>query len=405
MNVTVDHNLAEWTVGLRRWFHRHPELGMKEVETRRKVMATLAELGIEHRAAAGTGVIATVRGKAERPMIALRADMDALCITEARTELNRDYRSQNEGVMHACGHDAHVAMLLGAARWLQENRAELPGSVRLLFQPSEEDPPGGAVGIIADGGLDGVDAVLGLHVLGTVQEGELRFRPGPFMAHTRRFDLRITGKAGHHMCPQDNIDPLTLTARFVTQVQSDIRASLAPDEVYVLGFGSVNGGSQFNQTPATCTLSGSYRTFSKDAADRIEAVMRRLVAGLAEEFRLEGAPGLPRFDLEVELGYPVLVNDPAFTARAEQVLRERFPKVDAEVRVNLGGEDFACYLERVPGLFAFIGCADPARGIVHINHSEMFDVSEPVLGTGIEVLLTVALDFLADPAAYRPARG
>jgi amidohydrolase len=401
VNLKVDDELLGWVIELRRWFHRHPELGTEEIETQRKVMATLAELGIDHRAAAGTGVIATVRGRSERPMLALRADMDALRITEARTELNREYRSENEGVMHACGHDAHMAMLLGAARRLQEERAGLPGSVRLLFQPSEEDPPGGAVGIIADGGLENVDAALGLHVIGTVPEGELRFRPGPFMAHTRRFDLGITGKAGHHMCPQDNIDPLMLAARFVTQVQADIRAALAPDEVYVLGFGSVNGGSQFNQTPATCRLSGSYRTFSKEAADRVEAVMRRLLAGLAEEFRLEDAPGLPCFDLEVELGYPVLVNDPAFTARAAQVLRARFPKVDADVKVNLGGEDFACYLERVPGLFAFIGCADPARGIVHINHSEMFDISEPVLGTGVEVLLTVTNDFLADPVVYR----
>ncbi|MFO7650001.1 MAG: amidohydrolase, partial [bacterium] len=198
MNVTVDNNLVEWVIGLRRWFHQHPELGMKEVETQRKVMAMLAELGIEHRPAAGTGVIATVQGSSERPMIALRADMDALRVTEARTALNRDYRSQNEGVMHACGHDAHMAMLLGAARWLQEHRAELPGSVRLLFQPSEEDPPGGAVPLVADGGLDGVDAVLGLHVLGDAPSGELRFRPGPFMAQTRRFDLTVQGKAGHH---------------------------------------------------------------------------------------------------------------------------------------------------------------------------------------------------------------
>ncbi|MFO7650641.1 MAG: amidohydrolase [bacterium] len=402
MNVTVDNNLVEWVIGLRRWFHQHPELGMQERETQQKVLAALAELGIEHRPAAGTGVIATVRGNSERPMIALRADMDALRVTEARTELNRDYRSQNEGVMHACGHDAHMAMLLGAARWLQQHRAKLPGSVRLLFQPSEEDPPGGAVPLVADGGLDGADAVLGLHVLGDAPSGELRFRPGPFMAQTRRFDLTVQGKAGHHMCPQDNIDPVAFAARFITLVQSDIRSALSPDEVYVLGFGAISGGSQFNQTPATCALNGSFRAFSFEAAERIETAMRRLLAGLVEEFRIDGVADLPRFELEVERGYPALVNNPAFTARAAAVLRKRFPRVVDDARQNLGGEDFAYYLERVPGLFAFIGCADPGRGIVHINHSELFDINEPVLGTGVDVMLTIALDFLSDPAAYRP---
>ncbi|MBM3314513.1 amidohydrolase, partial [candidate division WOR-3 bacterium] len=358
----------------------------------------LAGLGIEHHRAAGTGVIATVGGARPGACIALRCDMDALRIAEPETTLNRDYRSQRDGLMHACGHDGHMAIVLGAARWLQEHRDHFAGSVRLIFQPAEESPPGGAHLVVRDGGLDGVRAIVGLHLLGTSPLGLFTYRPGPFMAHTRSFRVRVIGRPGHHMCPQDNVDPILIAGQFTAVLQGNIRQALAPDETWVLGFGSIHGGSQFNQTPDAVEVIGSFRAFSPAAADRIELVMRQTLEGLMAAFRLSAEE--PRFELEFVRGYPVLRNHPAFTARLTTVLRGAGLAVEPDAPANLGGEDFALYLEHVPGVFAFLGAANPARGISHINHSNLFDIDEAALTLGARALATIALDFLADPAPY-----
>jgi amidohydrolase len=415
-----DDNFRSWVVGLRRWFHQHPEPSFEERKTQEKVEEVLNGLGIENRPAGKTGVIANVYGNGKGPCIALRTDMDALRICEAQTELNREYRSQNDGVMHACGHDGHLAMVLGAARWLQEHRDSLAGHVRLIFQPAEEVPPGGAGSMIADGCLDGVDAIIAVHVFGNMPLGRIGFRPGPFMASSRTFKLTIKGKPGHHMCPQDNIDPIQIAARFISTVQNDIRLRLNPNARYVLGFGEVHSGMQHNQTPAEARVVGTFRAYDVRDSETIATAFRANLDGLMRTFARENgdctaansmgcseglspfsrSPWVPSYILDAEPAYPPLVNNPAFTKRAAEVLKQSFRDVDDDMEPNLGAEDFACYLQKVPGLFMFLGGGNPGRGITAMNHSDRFDMDEAVLPVGVAALLTVASDFLQNPGPY-----
>ncbi len=400
-DITLTPELVEWVISLRRWFHRHPEPSGEEHATQAKVIETLDELGIENRAAARTGVIATIFGGKPGKTIALRADMDALRIAEPETRLNPDYRSQNDGMMHACGHDGHMAMVLGAARRLQEHRDRFSGSVRLLFQPCEEAPPGGATAVIRDGGLDGVDAVVGIHLFGDTDSGVIRYRSGPFMASPYIFRLRVTGRSGHHLHPDRCIDPIAIAARFVAQVPDEVRSKLSADDRYVLGFGTFNGGTQFNQTPDEAVVTGSFRAFSRRVADTIERTMRDRLDALVKEFASPDIPDLPRYELEIPPGYPVLVNDPAFTARATVVLKQRFPMVVDETDRNFGAEDFAEYLVRVPGMFLFLGARNPDKGIDAVNHSSRFDIDEDVLAIGVNVFVSLAVDYLENSEQYR----
>ena len=397
---TLTPELEKWVVELRRWFHRHPEPSGEERRTQRKVIETLEELGIENRAAGRTGVFGTVRGAQEGPCIALRSDMDALRIAEAETELNRDYRSETEGVSHACGHDGHMAMLLGAARWLQEHRDTLAGSVRLIFQPAEEAPPGGATAMIADGCLDGVDAALGIHLVGHLDSGLIAFRPGPFMASPYTWTLTVRGKSGHHMDPKLCIDALAFGARFVAEAPAAVRDALPDDARYVFGFGTFHSGRQYNQTPDEAVVQGSFRVFEPAHAEAVLVAMDATLERLKREFGRDTIPGLPTFRVEIPDGYPVLKNDPAFTTRAAEVLGRHFDRVDAESEASLGAEDFAEYIKRVPGLFAFLGVKNPAKGIDFVNHSDRFDIDEEMLGCGVRMHLAIASDFIANPAPW-----
>jgi amidohydrolase len=395
-----DLDFLSWLVNLRRRFHRHPEPSFEEHGTQRMLMEVLNSIGVENHRIAKTGVLGSINGRESGRTIALRADMDALRIREPETELNHDYRSQNEGVMHACGHDGHMAILLGVAKLLNERRAELPGAVRLVFQPAEEIPPGGARDVIADGGLREVDAVLGLHLRGDLPVGRIAFRPGPMFAMGRMFELAVKGKPGHHMCPQDCVDPVQIVARFVSTIHSDIKQKLAPGDRYALGFGSIRGGAQFNQTPDAVTLTGTYRAFESRVASVIDATIGASLDSLTRLFAVAGATGTASYEMNVQEGYPALVNDPRFCRRAAEVLRQRFSDVDDGIAANFGSEDFARYLEVVPGMFSFLGAGNSARGIDAVNHSDRFDIDESVLTTGVELLVSLTTDFLTDPSRY-----
>ena len=413
--IELDAGSVTWVTDLRRWFHQHPEPSFEEHNTQDKVVEILSGLGVEHRRAGETGVIANIHGNGTGRTIALRSDMDALRIQEAETELNGEYRSQNAGVMHACGHDGHMAMLLGTARWLQEHWDKLEGNVRLIFQPAEEVPPGGANPMIADGCLDEVDAVIAVHIFGNMPLSRIGFRPGPFMASSRTFKVTIKGKPGHHMCPQDNVDPIQIAARFISTIQTDIRQRLNPNARYVLGFGEVHSGMQHNQTPAEAKVVGTFRTYDLRDSETIATTIKANLDDLMQTFgrengdspskqRIESAavqsPFSPSYVLDAEPAYPPLINDPAFTRRAAEVLKASFPDVDDDMEPNLGAEDFACYLQKVPGLFMFLGGGNPERGIMAMNHSDRFDMDEAVLPTGIKALLTLTTDFLSNPAPY-----
>jgi len=394
--------LEAWIIRLRREFHQYPELSFEEYETQKKILKILGELGIEARKIADTGVLASIRGTLPGPCIALRSDMDGLQVQEESTERNRDYISRNNGVMHACGHDGHMAMLFGAARLFQENR-DFPGEVRLIFQPAEEIPPGGSERVIADGGLEGVDAVMGMHVFTNHESGSVGFRPGPFMASTNRFEVILKGKGGHISKPESCIDPVRMAVDFINSLHSALEKQLEPDK-YVLGVGRIQGGAQFNRIPDSVGILGSYRTFDRENTDIIDRTIKECLDSVVEKYIKSGEEfsGYPDYDLDILHGYPVLVNNPVFTAAVHSKLQESFPELTIypEIEKTFAAEDFASYLQRVPGIFISVGTRNPKKRIVEINHSCTFDIDEDILIIGTEIFYTISLDFLKSPEKY-----
>lgn len=362
-------------------------------------MSVLHELGIGCRSIALTGVLAEIRGNKPGPCIAIRSDTDALAACESSTEHNKDYISQNPGIMHACGHDGHMAIVLGVARRIREQHNDLCGTVKFIFQPAEEVPPGGAVRVIEDGGLDGVDAIIGIHIFGDVDAGHINIRPGPFMAGSNRFTVKISGKGGHHSNPELCIDPIRIAAEFVSSLPSAISEELSPSD-YVLGFGTINSGRQFNRSPDNLELVGSFRTFRDGDIEIIECIMSSILDRLMLSHSGTDIADVPYFDLKVERGYPVLSNDPVFTRKASSVIKDIFENVDCSARPIFGSEDFAYYLREVPGMYTIIGTRNPEKGFTEGNHSCSFDIDEDVLMTGVDLLYLLAMDFLNNPGAY-----
>lgn len=394
--------LEAWIIRLRREFHRYPELSFKEYETQKRILKILGELGIEARKIADTGVLASIRGTIPGPCIALRTDTDGLQVQEEPTERNRDYISRNNEVMHACGHDGHMSMLFGAARLFLENR-DFPGEVRLIFQPAEEIPPGGSERVIAEGGLKGVDAVMGMHIFTNHESGSVGLRPGPFMASTNRFEINFKGKGGHISKPESCIDPVRMATDFISSIYPALEKRLEPDK-YVLGIGRIQGGAQFNRTPDSVGILGSYRTFDSETTEIIDLTIKECLESIKERYVKPGEEfsGLPEYDLDILHGYPVLVNDSVFTAAVNLKLQETFPELTVypEMEKAFAAEDFASYLQIVPGIFISLGTRNQEKGIVEINHSCTFDIDEDILLTGTEIFYTVSLDFLKHPEKY-----
>ncbi len=394
--------LEAWIIGLRREFHRHPELSFEEYETQKRILKTLAELGIEARKIADTGVLASIRGSKPGPCIALRTDTDGLEVREEPGERNREYISQNEGVMHACGHDGHMSMLFGAARLFLENR-DFPGEVRLIFQPAEEIPPGGSERVIAEGGLEGVDAVMGMHLFTNHESGSVGFRPGPFMASTNRFEVILKGKGGHISIPERCIDTVRMATDFINSIYPALEAKLDPEK-YVLGVGRIRGGAQFNRTPDTVEILGSYRTFDKETTNTIDETIKECLGEVMKKYVKSGEEfeGFPAYELDILHGYPVLVNDPGFTEAVYSKLKESFPDLMTypDMEKTFAAEDFASYLQKVPGIFISLGTRNPEKGILEINHSSRFDIDEDILPLGTKIFYTLALDFLKSPEKY-----
>ena len=391
--------IEDWIIKLRREFHREPEISFKEYKTQDKIIKILQELGIKPQKIADTGVIATIEGNTPKPCIALRADIDALEVLEVPNERNKDYISQNTGFMHACGHDGHIAMVLGAARLLQENKHTLPGSVRLILQPAEEQPPGGAKRVIEEGGLDGVDAIVGMHIFGAMDVGKIAFREGSFMASSNMFSIKIIGKGGHHSNPEDCIDPILIAADFISTINKNIKSKVDPSK-YVFGVGKIQGGAQFNRTPDDVDIIGSYRTFDSNNTKIIDNMMTQTLDGLMRSYTADNCNDKPTYDLNVLHGYPVLVNDDKFTKRVHSLLNNKYTNVKGDAKPIFGAEDFAFYLQKVPGIYLTIGTKNPEKDIIEGNHSSRFDIDEDILITGTEILHTIALDFLEKPEDY-----
>lgn len=375
----------------RRYFHRHPELSFQEFETSRKIVETLREVGFD-RVKIGTkgeetGVVADLQGSSDGPMVALRADIDALPVVEGNA--NAAWRSQNPGVMHACGHDGHTAALLCAARVLYSIKDRLPGRVRFIFQPAEELPErSGARAMIEDGVLDGVDAIFGAHVWAQYPVGVIGYTPGPITAASDRWALTIKGRGGHAAQPHLAHDPVAAACQTVTALQTIVSREMDPMDPVVLSACSITAGKAFNVIPEECRLVGTVRYFNRDLSDRMPAKIDRVAKGIAAAMQCEAG-------LDYQNGLPPTVNDPMLTELAAGVAR----KLGGEQRTvlstpSLGAEDMSFYLEKVPGSYLLVGCQSPDWPDIRAHHHPDFDLDEQALPVMAALLAGCAWRYL-----------
>ena len=374
-------------VAHRRHLHAHPELSFQEVETGKYVAARLTEWGVEHKLGmAGNGVVALIRGKnPNKRVIALRGDMDALPIREANEV---PYKSQNEGVMHACGHDVHTASLLGAARILHELRKHFEGTVKCIFQPGEELLPGGASIMIREGVLQRPRpaSIFGQHVHPPLLAGMVGFRPGMYMASADEIYVTVKGRGGHGAMPHDCIDPVVITAQMIVSLQQLVSRYCDPGIPSVLTFGKINStGGATNIIPNEVKLEGTFRTMNEKWRVEAHKRMKRIAETMAKS--MGGA-----CDFNILKGYPVLFNNEALTLRAKQWAVELLGAdkvVDLPMRMT--SEDFAFYSQEMPACFYRLGTGNPARGITSPVHTNTFDVDESALETGMGLMAWLAV--------------
>jgi amidohydrolase len=376
----------------RRHLHMHPELGFQEVETARFVEERLRSLGVEDiRTGVGkTGITGLIHGTAtggDNKTVLVRADMDALPIEE---ENEVDYRSQNQGVMHACGHDTHVSMLLGVARLLTERKDQFSGTVKVLFQPAEEGL-GGAAAMVRDGALEDPkpDGALGMHIWQDVPVGTVWARPGTAMVASDRFKIVITGKGGHGAQPHRTIDPIAVGAQIVSALQTLVAREQDPNLPAVVTVGSFHAGSAPNVIPNTAELWGTIRTVNQDQREELAARIKALTEGIASSMRAVAVT-------EVMWGVFPVVNDPAMTDIVQDAAREVVgPDNVAEGPLMVVSEDMSEFLNRVPGCFFFVGSRNEEKGFTYGHHHARFDVDEEALGIGIETMTRSVLGYLA----------
>jgi amidohydrolase len=376
------------TVALRRHLHAHPELSFEETNTAAFVTRELEKLGLQPQPIAGTGVVALIEGRPGGPTIALRADMDALPIHE----LNEvDYRSTRPGVMHACGHDVHTASLLGAARILTALKNELPGSIKLMFQPGEEKLPGGASLMIKEGVLENPrpQSVLGQHVFPQLPAGQIGIRSGRYMASTDELYLTVRGRGGHGAMPEQNLDPVLVAAHIIVAAQQIVSRRASPKLPSVLSFGKVVANGATNVIPNEVYIEGTFRTLNEEWRNEAHGHLRRLCEGLAESM---GAS----CELEIRRGYPYLENEPALTARI-RAAAEAYLGVENVVELDqwMAAEDFAYYSQVAPACFYRLGTRAADGRFAASVHTPVFDIDEAALATGPGLMAWLAVQELA----------
>ncbi|MDI4646455.1 M20 metallopeptidase family protein [Cohnella hashimotonis] len=374
---------VEW----RRHLHKHPELSFKETNTTAMIADLLASWGLDvRRGVAGTGVVAKLSGALPGRTVALRADIDALPIQDAKDVA---YASTVPGVMHACGHDGHTAQLLAAAKYYADNREKTAGTRVFLFQPAEEVLPGGAVGMIADGALDGVDVIYGIHLWTPLPVGTIATRPGPLMAEPDEFEIEIRGRGGHGGLPHEARDALVAGAHLVVALQTVVSRSVDPLEAAVLSIGQIRAGTARNVIADNCKLSGTVRSFDPRVRELVRSRMDDIIRHACGQHGVD-------YTFEFYEGYPPVVNDPREAARVLRVAAEVHEEGEVrECERIMAGEDFSYYLQERPGCFFFVG-AGRTDGSSAPHHHPGFDIDERALRHAIKLLIAVADDAAAD---------
>ena len=381
-------NLESEIIEIRRKIHSEPELSFKEYKTAKFVAKKLQDLGLQVKThVGGNGVLGVLVGEKKGKVIALRADMDALPVTE---DVDLPFKSRNKGVMHACGHDTHVAMLLGAATLLSKYKSDLHGTIKFLFQPAEEDgETGGAKPMIDAGVMNNpkVDYVFGLHIGGEYPSGTFGIRPGPFMATPDGFEIKIIGKGGHGSRPHETIDPIFVSVQLINALQGVSSRMINPIKPFVLSICSIHSGTTDNVIPDEALMMGTMRTLDKKTRSSAIKYVKQITKDVCEAF---GA----RYVLDfVKNPYPVTYNDEKVTMRVAKILRTIKGTKTREIDQKLGAEDFARFLQKAPGTFYYIGTRNERKGCVYPNHSSKFKVDEDVLKFGALSLAKLALEF------------
>lgn len=381
-------NIEKNMIRTRRKIHQKPELAYHEVATAELVAKRLESIGIETRAeVGGTGVLGVLRGAKRGKVVALRADMDALPVDE---QSDVEFKSRVKGVMHACGHDSHVAMLLGAASVLANYRDELHGTVKFLFQPAEEQGGrGGAKPMIEDGVMENpkVGYVFGLHISNRIPSGSFGIRAGAAMAAPDTFRLRIKGRGGHGSAPHETVDPIYIAAHVILALQGVSARAIDPVKPFVISIGSIHSGTKENIIPDDAILEGTMRTLDNETGKRAKAKVREVARTVSRAF---GANCEVAFE---EDAYPVLYNDPVVTERVGELLATVPGTRVIQMEPLLGGEDFSRFLQKAPGTFYYLGTRNPKKGCVYPNHSSKFKVDEDVLKYGAASLALLASEF------------
>ncbi|MBV9272012.1 MAG: amidohydrolase [Candidatus Eremiobacteraeota bacterium] len=382
--IEVPDSLVSSVVRVRRDLHMHPELGFQEARTSSRVAETLRDLGYEvHTGIATTGVVGVIEGGKPGRTIMLRADMDALPIYE---ENDSEYRSTFDGKMHACGHDGHVAILLGAAQLIAARKNELAGKVCLLFQPAEEGY-GGARVMVEEGVIErfGIERAYGLHLSSKYQTGHLGFRAGPFYASSDSIEIEVLGKGGHGSAPHDAIDPIYAAANFVTSVQQVVSRQVDPLEPAVVTIGSFHGGTIHNVIPRNVKMLGTVRAFNEDVRKAMPQRIERVLKACCDA---SGA----KYQFDYLWRYPVTSNDDDQTQYSRALAELHFgdDRVFEAAKLT-GAEDFSFFADRVPSCFYTLGCAtDPDSAAPH--HSSTFDIDESALPAGVAMMTALAID-------------
>jgi amidohydrolase len=381
--------LFDFSRDLRRDLHMHPELGFQEVRTAGIVARELSQLGMEvTTGVAKTGVIGLLEGERPGPVILLRFDMDALPVTE---ETGAEYASRNPGVMHACGHDAHVSTGLTVARLLHQHRSELAGTVKFMFQPAEEGL-GGASGMMDAGLLENPAPVkaLSLHVWNDRPVGWVGVAPGPVMAGAGSFRLRLVGKGGHGASPHQTIDPLLAGVQIVTALQSVVSRNISPLQSGVVSVTQFHSGDAVNIIPQVATLAATIRFFDPAVQKTLYERVEQIIVGIAQAMGCVA-------ELQMGPTLPAVVNDAGISARVAATARQTLPDFNVDTNYQtMGSEDMSLVLQKVPGCYFFVGAGDPQIGHGHAHHHPKFDIDERVLPNAAGLMASAAFDLLQE---------
>lgn len=379
----IKEEIIKW----RRDFHQHPEIGFELERTSSIVAKLLKDWGLKVETNVGkTGVVGTIEGVCKKT-VALRADMDALPMQE---ENDIAYKSKHAGKMHACGHDGHTAMLLGAAKILSMHKEMINGTIKFIFQPAEEGPsPGGAKPMIDDGALKDVDAIFGMHISTEYPVGSIGINIGPSMASTDVFEIKLAGKGGHAGMPHKAVDAISMASRVVTEIQYMVSRETNPLDPLVVSIGTIHGGYVSNVIAETCEITGTIRTFNEALRENIKGKIKSIVQHIAQ---ISGGS----FEVNIIPGLPPLINDMQMSQFAVDGIKSIIGKENVLILDNpsMGGEDFAYYLQEIPGAFMWIGGRNENKGLINVMHHPKFDFDEDCLVLGSKIHIKLALSYL-----------